>query len=209
MLKSKLNYLLIISLILVSTTLSYAEEESGYYTKKLTLQASLDFPNGSFGNYYKMGYGLNGAAEFYFFDDYPDLSLTGALSLAEWAGKSNDTQGPNVQDTKYDSFSIKIGAYYYIFRIDAIDIYAGLLFGFHFLKATNPYYQGSSTTTNYGGDNSESKFGYSPLIGATYSLDKKYGINLTLRYNDVTHLTYLNFKPTHLSIYAGISMFLE
>jgi hypothetical protein len=198
----------LLSFLVINTSFLLAQSEEGdfEYSKKITLQASLDFPASSFANYYKMGYGINAMAEFYWFDEYPDLALTGGISLATFSGKNNDQTGQSVSDTKYDSFSIKIGGYYYIFRTDLFDIYAGLLIGVHFLKGTNTYYGGASTTQNYGGDNAETKFGYSPLIGATYPMGKSYGLNLTLRYNDVTHP---NLKPTHFSIYGGISLYLD
>jgi len=158
-------------------------------------QLGLGLPMGDFGDSYSTGIGLCGI---FHYEVQPNIRLTGTLGYYSFGVITNSF----VTEGSLKTIPILVGARYN-FGTGDFNSYAGAEIGIHMISATikSVNILGSKESTN-----SETDFGFAPMIGFYYPLSSKMNLDVNLKF------VFINgdlISYSHLGLNAGIMIPLE
>jgi opacity protein-like surface antigen len=166
-------------------------EAAGNKLMTIGAEVGVQVPTGNFGDIGGTGYGINANYSYYFQSNF---SVNFSLGYYKW-GTKTDFQGVDItfSDVPF------LGGIQYIFKGSDFHPYIGLEIGFHFTSTNYDY-----VVTGFGLNKSDSdtRFGFSPIVGIIFPASKEMDIRANLKYNVIDN-------GNHFGINAGIIYYLK
>jgi opacity protein-like surface antigen len=164
-------------LLLVCSVPVFAQAPAG--TIRLGVGVEGGVPSGDFSN--AANFGIGGLAVG-MYDVDQNLTLTLTAGYMKFSGKDFVVNGQTIK-TDLSAVPVLVGARYYLIPPGDMRVYGQANLGMYFLSAS------ASTTvsgTNISASTSESKFGFSPILGAEFKAGEKMCIDVHANYTSIS-----------------------
>jgi outer membrane protein W len=180
----------ILTILVVLFALSFT------YSQSVSVQAGVDLPMGSFGDFYDMGFG---GGVTYVHSLSPELSLTGSVGYHTFSKEFSepDPAGTIVSKNTFSTIPIMAGVGYALGTGEFVPYIHGAV-GLHLMTFDSEETQAGVTASS---STSESKFGFVPSAGFLYYFAPTTALNVNAGYN----MIFTEGETTnYLGILAGV-----
>lgn len=176
------KFFFVLALITLSVFYNgYAQRGKAFSKMQIGGDIGLGIPTGDFADGANTGFGINGVWTYFF---QPELALTGSIGYWSFGAKGSS----DIAKATFSTIPLNVGIQYR-FSASGFKPYIGAE-TFLFFNSTSVEYLG------YKSSDSETKFGFVPLVGGAFQIAPNMEFRVTLKYTiiftDGTNTTYLN-----------------